>query len=223
MIAIILLEIHKYEKSKSSYDLLKIKAKTKWLKQALIIGIIVCVSWVFVIKDDIARFEDDLSTYYPLWIIISLLVYWIVYKGIIETQIFNQRLDIRNDIIKTVPSELKVSQVPDDLFVEVKNSIINNKLYLNPNLNLDFVAKKVDVSTSHLSKIINKNANQSFTDFINQLRVENAKTILLNPEYKNYTIEAIGYESGFNSKSNFYMAFKKETQKTPSAFRSSHK
>ncbi|WP_167571834.1 helix-turn-helix domain-containing protein [Aquimarina algiphila] len=220
MIILILYKIFNYEKSRTEFNLSDIKAKTKWLKQALIIGVLTCISWVFVIKDNIARFEEDLSTYYPLWIIISVLVYWIVYKGIIETRILNQRFDIRTHTIKSIPTTKKPLSVNDDLFLEIENTIVNEKLFLNPNLSLELIAEKFDISVSHLSRVINKNSNHSFTDFINRLRINESKEMLINPEYKNYTIEAIGYESGFNSKSNFYTAFKKETQKTPSAYRS---
>ncbi|WP_282088191.1 helix-turn-helix domain-containing protein [Aquimarina algiphila] len=220
MIGLILYKIYKYEKSRTEFNLSDIKAKTKWLKQALIIGILTCISWIFVIKDNIARFEEDLSTYYPLWIIISILVYWIVYKGIIETRILNQRFDIRNNTIKSIPNIKKPLPINDDLFLEIEHTIINKKLFLNPNLSLELIAEKFDISVSHLSRVINKNSSQSFTDFINRLRIDESKKMLINPDYKNYTIEAIGYESGFNSKSNFYTAFKKETQKTPSAYRS---
>ncbi|WP_299190310.1 helix-turn-helix transcriptional regulator [uncultured Aquimarina sp.] len=219
IISLILYQILNYEKRRKDFDIKKIKAKTKWLKQSLIIGIITCLSWLFVIQDNIARFDNDLAKYYPLWIIISILVYWIVFKGIIETRIINQRVEIRSKNIDIITPN-KVSIVSSELFLEIEKTIIDEKLYVNPNLNLELIANNFNVSISHLSKIINKNANQSFTDFINGLRVKRAKKMLSNPEFKNYTIEAIGYESGFNSKSNFYSAFKKETQNTPSAFRS---
>lgn len=220
LIAIILFKIYKYEKSRKDFDLLEIKAKTKWLKQILIIGAIVCTFWGFVIKDNIARFEDDLSIYYPLWISITILVYWMVYKGIVETRILTQRSDIRNNTIESIPIAKKLSPINDNLFLEIESVIKEDKLFLNPNLSLELIAEKFDISASHLSRTINKNSSNSFTDFINQLRINESKKMLTNPDYKNYTIEAIGYESGFNSKSNFYTAFKKETQKTPSAYRS---
>ena len=49
--------------------------------------------------------------------------------------------------------------------------------------------------------------------------LEQAKNILLDPEFENYTIAAIGLECGFNSKSTFYAAFKKFTSLSPSAFK----
>ena len=219
MIILILRRIYRYERSKVKFNLLEIKAKTKWLKQALFIGITTCVFWLFVIKDSIARFEKDLSVFYPLWIIISILVYWIVYKGIVQTRILNQRFDIRNDTINSLNSAKNLFDTNDNLFVKIEGAIISEKLFLNPNLSLDVIADRFDVSVSHLSRVISKNSEYSFTDFINKLRINESKKMLTNEEYKNYTIEAIGYESGFNSKSNFYTAFKKETQTTPSTYR----
>ncbi|NJN50097.1 MAG: AraC family transcriptional regulator [Polaribacter sp.] len=58
----------------------------------------------------------------------------------------------------------------------------------------------------------------NFTDFINQFRVDFAKQMLGNKEFKNYTITAIGLEAGFNSKSSFYAIFKKFTNVTPLEF-----
>ncbi len=51
------------------------------------------------------------------------------------------------------------------------------------------------------------------------MRVEQAKTLLLDPEYENYTITSIGLESGFNSKSTFYTVFKKYSGSTPVEFK----
>ena len=75
------------------------------------------------------------------------------------------------------------------------------------------------MGTSSLSKLINGNFEVNFSDYINQLRVEEARKALLNPEFNNYTIVAVGLECGFNSKSTFYTAFRKITGQTPSEFR----
>ena len=56
-------------------------------------------------------------------------------------------------------------------------------------------------------------------DFINKYRVEEAKKKLSSRTYKQFTILAIAYEVGFNSKSAFYNAFKKFTDTTPTKFR----
>lgn len=45
--------------------------------------------------------------------------------------------------------------------------------------------------------------------------------MLKNMSFKNYKIEAIGYDSGFKSKASFNRVFKKITHKTPSEYRKS--
>ena len=59
---------------------------------------------------------------------------------------------------------------------------------------------------------------QSFFDYVNGWRIEEAKPLIRNGEQ---TVLAIAYEVGFNSRSSFYAAFKKQTGVTPSAYKSS--
>ena len=91
------------------------------------------------------------------------------------------------------------------------------ELFKNPNLKLLDVAKRMNVSQHKLSQFLNDNLGTSFSSFINQKRIDNAIQIL--GENNRITLEAIGYESGFSTKSVFYSTFKKVTGKTPSSFR----
>ena len=59
------------------------------------------------------------------------------------------------------------------------------------------------------------------SDYINEFRVDHSKKLIRDPEFKNYTVVSMGLESGFNSKSTFYSAFKKFTNMTPVEFRNS--
>ena len=93
----------------------------------------------------------------------------------------------------------------------------NKKLYLNPNLTLATIAKELNISPHTLSQYLNDNLGKSFSSFINELRIEKAQELILSD--KSYTIEALGYESGYNSKSTFYTTFKKLTGQTPSEYR----
>ena len=63
---------------------------------------------------------------------------------------------------------------------------------------------------------------QNFYDFINNYRINFAKNLLNNPADDKMTVLEILYEAGFNSKSAFNVAFKKETGVTPSQFRRSN-
>jgi AraC-like DNA-binding protein len=90
------------------------------------------------------------------------------------------------------------------------------KIYTNPNLSLSHLAKELNLRPQLLSQFINDNLNKSFSLFINEYRVEEAKRLLKNnTELK---IDAVGMECGFNSSSTFYSTFKKITGTTPANY-----
>lgn len=104
--------------------------------------------------------------------------------------------------------------------IEQKLSIITEKeLFLNAQLTLSETAKELAVSPHLLSQVLNEKYNKSFTFYINELRIERAKILLTTN--KKFTIEGIGYECGFNSKSSFFTVFKKISGQTPTEYQKS--
>ncbi|MFL6335655.1 MAG: helix-turn-helix domain-containing protein [Pyrinomonadaceae bacterium] len=95
----------------------------------------------------------------------------------------------------------------------------SEKPYTDGELTLPKLAARLSVSTHHLSQVINERLGQSFNDFVNSQRVEEAKRKLSDPASGHYSLLAIAEEVGFNSKSAFNTAFKKQTGMTPSEFR----
>ncbi|PWJ42674.1 helix-turn-helix domain-containing protein [Sediminitomix flava] len=96
-------------------------------------------------------------------------------------------------------------------------NFIENEMFLAPDMTLEKMANQLNVSKHTLSQFLNENMDKSFSNYVNELRVEKAKERLLT--INNYTIEGIAYECGFNSKSTFYTAFKKVVGLTPAQFR----
>jgi len=94
-----------------------------------------------------------------------------------------------------------------------------DKPYLNSDLTLRELAGKLSMSTHNLSEILNTRLNQNFYDFINRYRVEEVKRKLAEKESENFSLIAIAFDSGFNSKSTFNTIFKKYTGTTPSQYR----
>lgn len=93
------------------------------------------------------------------------------------------------------------------------------KIFKDKMLSLSMIAEQLNVSANYLSQLINKLSKSSFSELINRYRVDEAKKCLSHPDYNNYTVAGIGFESGFNSTSAFYDAFKKHTGMTPSEYR----
>ncbi|KQB99312.1 AraC family transcriptional regulator [Pedobacter sp. Hv1] len=95
--------------------------------------------------------------------------------------------------------------------------ILEQQLYKNPDLKLNDLAKKINVSSHQLSQLLNDNLSKSFAAYINEYRINEACELIIND--KGIKLEAIGYEVGFNSKSTFYTAFKKHKNTTPTLYR----
>lgn len=92
-------------------------------------------------------------------------------------------------------------------------------VYRNPDLKLHDLAREVSVSSHQLSALLNEQLGKNFTTYVNEYRV--AEACRRMTEQPGYTLEAIGYEAGFNSKSTFFSAFKKINGMTPATYQQS--
>lgn len=93
-----------------------------------------------------------------------------------------------------------------------------NKPYLNPNISVNQLAKLVSIPTHHLSQLINGSLNKNFYDYMNSYRIQESQRLMIEGLNHKKTMLEVLLESGFNTKSTFNRAFKKQTGKTPSAF-----
>jgi AraC-like DNA-binding protein len=118
---------------------------------------------------------------------------------------------------KYVKSGLQKNDV-DVYYSSLIQLMDSEKLFLDSRLSIKTVADKLGMSVNHLSQVINQQSGKNFFRFINEYRVEEAKKLLLDQSNQKYTILAIDYDCGFNSKSSFNTIFKQYTGKTPSDF-----
>jgi AraC-like DNA-binding protein len=93
------------------------------------------------------------------------------------------------------------------------------KPYLKPSVSVDEVAAMIGVPPKQLSQAIHVTLHKNFFDFINSYRVNEAKARIRDEKFRNLTLLAIAYDVGFNSKSVFNEAFKKNAGLTPGEFR----
>jgi AraC-like DNA-binding protein len=96
--------------------------------------------------------------------------------------------------------------------------LIEKKPYLESNLKLLDIAIELDIAPHILSNVINEDLGKNYFDLINSCRVDEAKKMLVNPKFDNYTILSIAFDCGFNSKSSFNRIFKNQTGFTPSMY-----
>ncbi len=222
-----------YKKTKTTSTL-----QTAWLKHVLILTLIMCVLWLcatLFLREfvEAARSISLYAHYYPIWILTSLILYWVAYAAIFKAKIFDEQRAIREKRSSYVVKEIGlhpqlVSIVKNSnpkkktnplLYDKFEKLMLREQLFLDPHLSLELVSSKLDISANYLSQIVNNHSNYSFADYVNTQRIAFAKQLLIDPEFNKYTIHSIALETGFNSKSSFYNAFKKVTKLTPTAYK----
>lgn len=113
--------------------------------------------------------------------------------------------------------------LPSALVQQIRSGIQalveRDKIYLDPLLSLDRLAKALQVPPHYLSQYLNRELKKTFNEWLNEHRIEAFKRLALDPRTQGKTIQTLMYEVGFNSKSTFHSAFKKRTGMTPTQYR----
>lgn len=194
-----------------------------WLFQLILF--LAISSFIASIKNLSMFLEIELAFYYTE-LLISILtlgfICWIVIKALNNPELFrgvNSNLQLVKNLIKEDVQNgvLLNNSVKTDEIIKLKKFMTEEEPYLDDSLTINDLSKKMNISVRELSLLINHTLNQHFYDFINNYRIRKAMFLLKNK--KELTIQEIFFEVGFNSKSSFYTAFKKQTNLTPTQFR----
>lgn len=128
--------------------------------------------------------------------------------------------DTLDEIIEAYKSF--VSEIVDDMMrnrllcKEVSEAVKFIHLNYNKDINLQQVAESVDLSAPYLSSLFKKELQVNFVDYLNELRVNKAKELLLETYHRSYEIAE---KTGFSDNTYFSKVFKKVTGTSPSEFR----
>jgi AraC-like DNA-binding protein len=96
---------------------------------------------------------------------------------------------------------------------------INNN-FQNSELTLDLVSSETGVSQRRITNEIQNQFSCNFKSYINRLRINESKRLLLDKELN---IGEIAFKVGFNNQSHFNRVFKSELQISPTEYRDKHK
>ena len=216
--------ILKFEKKQDSGKTQIPRVSLNWLKIISLISFFLCIIWVISIYDELKYGSENVTFYYILWLGMSITIYVLGHIGLYRFGILQEQKNIQKFSNFTKPIIAVETIFSQNEHIDAFEKFIKSeKNYLNTQLSLDTVADKLEINKSYLSRIINSELEISFTDYVNELRIQEAKNYMANPEFKDYTLISIGLEAGFNSKSAFNSAFKKFAGMTPSEFRNSLK
>lgn len=183
-----------------------------------------CVSIAFTVSVLSGLFtEDTFDTWLPTLNSIALLaLFWAIGVWGVRQRpgLTRQPVVIPPEPDRPEPRKYEKSALDDDrlkrIAGKVEAAMAEDVLYRDPNLSLWDLAKHIGVTSHYVSQALNTHLNKSFFDLVNGWRIKDAiKQLNATDE----TILVIAYDVGFNSRSAFYKAFKRETGKTPSDLR----
>ena len=104
----------------------------------------------------------------------------------------------------------------EQLAERIRSAMTQDTLYLDPNLSLQKLSRHVGALPNQISQTLNEQIGSTFFDYIAHHRIEAAKPLILEGAANSL---AISLDVGFNSRSTFYKAFKRETGMTPKTYR----
>jgi AraC-like DNA-binding protein len=151
-----------------------------------------------------------------------IMYYYLNYKVISSPLILSKEalliIEQTKEVTETCKGNLITSGITLELANMLEKRLIKEKLFLDPDLNIQSLAECCHTKVYILSAFINRHYNKSFYDYINYYRIEEAKMLLTAPDQQKYSIDSVTEKSGFRSRSAFYKAFRKETGHTPGEF-----
>ncbi len=161
------------------------------------------------------------------WLIQILNVvamFYLVYNSIAHPVVpIKQVPEDISEPTETSESEISATPAIDDrqmteICERASRYLEESKAYLRPDISLAIFAKEINTPQRTLSRSINRCMGCNFFEFINRMRVEEAKRLLLQLDVKDYNIDSIYTNCGFRSRSTFFLVFKKMTGKSPIAW-----
>jgi len=189
------------------------KVNLSWFK-LLIYGYL-----FFILGLITSHIVDDSISYFMFYLILLTYVIYSGYNALNQDPIFEKfKVDITKK--QSVPEDLNI-EFYKDLKSKLLTIMEDEKLYLDSSLTIHSLANQINSNNKYLSQLINNDLKKNFVMFVNEYRIREAKKLLLDTSNNNLTIESIGYEAGFKSKSAFNAVFKKITNQTPSEYRKS--
>jgi len=156
-------------------------------------------------------YTDSLNS--GMIIIAGAIILFIVLSILLNPELLFDLKEKEKKVGKIIKESIEEST---EMLNAIESKMMEEKFYLNENFSSQDVLVHFEITRNKLDELLTHIKGLSFADWLNTLRIEYAKNLLLT--HNKYTIDAISSMSGYSSRSAFYAAFKKVTNITPTEF-----
>ncbi len=156
---------------------------------------------------------------YAISFSMTFFIFFVAWFGYMQPKVFcgfsvfEEKPKYRNSPIS--------ADVSGEIIGLLEKNMQEKKYFLQSDLSLDKLSALTDTNKHYLSQAINENLGMNFFEYINSLRINEAKELLASRE--KLTIIEVAYQAGYNNKVSFNKAFKSIVGITPGEFRSKNK
>jgi len=182
----------------------------RWLDRLLGATALLWLLWISYTAVDYFGYHNQLGPhiYYPVYISFAVIIIWTAAAAFLRPQ---------PGLAIQLPTTAKPAPAVElrEKAAWLKKTMEAGLYYQDPELSLGSLAAKLDLTAHELSRIINTVLKKSFSDFINEYRVQHVISNLQDPAYDHITLLGIAYAAGFNSKATFNRSFREVTGTTP--------
>lgn len=195
----------------------KFKEKSRLVKliRLLVVYMVLHLSLLVIMRFNLTSIEN--SVFITLRATIeSLLMYGISFLS------FNYSMKLDNSNLTPLA---ELSMEDQSLLNRIYQVVETDEHYKNNELSLKILANQLDINVQDISRVLNQCVGTGFKEYINTLRIKIACQKLDDGSYltTSKTLERLGYDVGFNSKSTFYRAFKNQLGINPKQYLESRK
>lgn len=176
------------------------------------------------IADMCFRVNTSRGIYDIFFYLISLFA--IIFIGYSELFLKKVEFDpLESDIEETDETENRIT-LSDERVTEIAIIIEeyldkNRGFQRNPDAKAKQLATEINVKYPEFSYVLKTHFELTFNNYINSLRIEEAKYLIMNNEKTNYKMDEIGEMVGFKTRNSFYLAFKKFAGTNPTKYKQS--
>ncbi|WP_448550937.1 helix-turn-helix domain-containing protein [Thalassotalea montiporae] len=219
--------LHQYRRHLKDLFASTEEKEARWLTWLLLaIGVVWGLTAISLLIDNLLfsfRFDGLISGAITLVMVWSVALWGLRQKPGFE-ELYTSQIAVEQVLTRDAQQQNKYqrsalsNEQANTIATKIEQAMQQDQLYLDSSLSLQKLASHIHTSPNYISQTLNEALGANFFDYVNRYRIDAAKQAL---QQSNDTVVDIAMAVGFNAKSSFYTAFKKETQQTPSQYRKS--